>query len=122
MELNPDTVDMSIITREEKQQKNADIVRIYIIDQILNLGKNAMEQETKGSKRSSLYIQSGVVCRKLLTDEQEVSQRLLPVHFKELILKGLHDDAGHQGRDKTLWLVKQRFVWPHMEQDIVEKI
>lgn len=25
---------------------------------------------------------------------------------------GLHDDAGHQGRDRTLYLVKSRFFWP----------
>jgi hypothetical protein len=32
-------------------------------------------------------------------------QLVLPVEYREMVLKGLHDDAGHQGRDRTLYLV-----------------
>jgi hypothetical protein len=28
-------------------------------------------------------------------------QLVLPVEYREMVLKGLHDDAGHQGRDRT---------------------
>ena len=30
----------------------------------------------------------------------------------------MHDDVGHPGRDKSLWLARQRFYWPGMEQCI----
>jgi hypothetical protein len=45
-------------------------------------------------------------------------QLVLPVDYREVVLKGLHDDAGHQGRDRTLYLVTSRFYWPgHQGRD-----
>jgi hypothetical protein len=45
-------------------------------------------------------------------------QLVLPVEYREMVLKGLHDDAGHQGRDRTLYLVTSRFYWPgHQGRD-----
>ena len=37
-------------------------------------------------------------------------------------MKQLHDDLGHQGRDRTLSLVRSRFYWPGLENDVEEKI
>ena len=34
----------------------------------------------------------------------------------------MHDDVGHQGKDKTLWLAKQRFYWPGLEKSVIEKV
>ena len=34
---------------------------------------------------------------------------------------GLHDEADHQGRDRTLSLVKSRFYWPGMDGDVEKK-
>ena len=47
---------------------------------------------------------------------------VLPLHFRSIILKQLHDDLGHQGRDRTLSLVRSRFYWPGLENDVEEKI
>jgi hypothetical protein len=38
------------------------------------------------------------------------------------VFQGLHDDAGHQGRDRTLFLIKSRFNWPGMDKDIDIKV
>ena len=52
-------------------------------------------------------------------DGLDVRQLVLPESKREIALKGLHDDVG---RDKTLWLVKQRFYWPGFESDVVHKV
>ena len=36
----------------------------------------------------------------------------------QVALKGLHDDTGHLGKDKTLDLLGQRFYWPGMTRDV----
>ena len=36
------------------------------------------------------------------------------IEFRNQALKGLHDDVGHPGRDRTLYLVRSRFFWPFM--------
>ena len=34
----------------------------------------------------------------------------------------MHDGMGHQGRDRTAYLVKTRFFWLGMDTDIAEKV
>lgn len=33
------------------------------------------------------------------------------LHNRDFAFQGIHNDAGHQGRDKTLWYAKQRFCF-----------
>lgn len=44
-------------------------------------------------------------------------QYVVPAVLRGLVLKGVHDDAGHQGQHRTLWLARQRFYWNSMEKD-----
>lgn len=46
------------------------------------------------------------------------TQLVLPEKYKATVLKELHDDMGHQEVDRTTSLVRERFFWPHMQQDI----
>ena len=52
----------------------------------------------------------------------EVNQLLLPDVNHDIALAGLHDEAGHQGRDRTLSLVKSQFFMPGMDGDIEKYI
>ena len=47
---------------------------------------------------------------------------MLPEIYWDIALAGLHDEGGHQGRDRTMWLVKSRFYWPGMDGDIETKV
>lgn len=44
-------------------------------------------------------------------------QHIVPLSLREDALCGCHDEAGHQGQDRTFSLVKQRFYWSSMERD-----
>ncbi|XP_052218349.1 uncharacterized protein LOC127835972 [Dreissena polymorpha] len=55
-----------------------------------------------------------------IVDGQDVLQLVLLESYRDWAMKGLHDDVGHQGRDRTFWLVKQRFFWPGLEKDVVQ--
>jgi hypothetical protein len=52
------------------------------------------------------------------TDLEEIKQLVAPEEMKRLVLKYLHDAAGHQGEEKTLALVRKRCFWPGMTQDV----
>lgn len=45
-------------------------------------------------------------------------QFVVPQSLREDALRGCHDDAGHQGQERTLHIVKQRFYWSTMERDV----
>ena len=37
-------------------------------------------------------------------------------------MKGCHDQAGHQGRDRTISLVRERFYWDTLYKDTAEYV
>ena len=53
---------------------------------------------------------------------EKVTQLVLPLAYRDIALTGYHDDAGHQGRDRTAYLIKSRFYWPGMDRAIEQKV
>lgn len=51
-------------------------------------------------------------------DGKEKSQLVLPNKYHFQVMKSLHDDGGHLGVEKTTELLKDRFYWPKMTNDI----
>ena len=53
--------------------------------------------------------------RKAVINGQDFQQLFLPMAFRDVVFQALPDDLGHQGRDRTTSLVKQRFYWPGID-------
>ena len=52
--------------------------------------------------------------------KKKIFQYVVPVSLRGVVLKGVHDDAGHQGQQRTLWLTRQRFtgnLWRRMSRN-----
>ncbi|MCW4250032.1 MAG: RNase H-like domain-containing protein [Candidatus Thiodiazotropha endolucinida] len=64
----------------------------------------------------------GILYRNTVLDGQNARQLVLPAHLRDTVLRHLHDDLGHQGRDRTMSLVRQRFYWPGLESCVEQKI
>ena len=47
---------------------------------------------------------------------------VLPESLRSQVLESLHDCSGHQGRERTLALVKRRCYWPGMQGDVTKWI
>ena len=69
-----------------------------------------------------LSFQNNILYRTTMIDGQQITQLVLPVDFRSVVLKLLHDDSGHQGRDRTTSLVRSRFFWPGLESDVEKKV
>ena len=50
----------------------------------------------------------------------DVLQLLLPLVLRKRVLEAVHDQAGHQGVERTLALVRSRCFWPGMINDVEE--
>ena len=59
-----------------------------------------------------------ILFRQRVIDGTEMFQLVLPSDLRLRVLRGLYDDIGHSGRDKTIDLIRQRFYWPGMTADI----
>lgn len=49
-------------------------------------------------------------------------QLVIPLKYRDTIYRALYDDLGHQGRDCTISLVKQRFFWPGIDSYIRDRV
>ncbi len=69
-----------------------------------------------------LCIRNGVLCRSRDVNGTKTHQIVLPESEREATLRGLHDGVGHLGRDRTLDLVRSRFYWPKMTEQVQEYV
>ena len=67
-----------------------------------------------------ICMKDGILYRRIRPPKTggEMFQLLLPECLKGEVLKHLHDDHGHQGVEQTTHLVRERWFWPNMWQDI----
>ena len=67
-------------------------------------------------------MRNGILYRRRMVEEKEHYQLVLPEAYHKEVLHGLHDDMAHLGVDRTTSLVRDRYYWPKMLQDIENHI
>ena len=112
-----------------KKAQAADRNIKFIIDCIL---KN--HQPTNNQARShgvdiaflqdwnSYTLKNDVLYKRSTANDETYDQLVLPSSLKDIVFKAYHDDLGHQGRDRTISLLRQRFFWPGMNRFVKEKV
>ena len=60
--------------------------------------------------------------RSLPNDPEAVDLFIVPRSLRSSALNGCHHEAGHQGRDRTISLVKERFWWPGYAADAANAV
>lgn len=87
-------------------------------------GQHATDTETLRLLREidHLRMQRGVMYRNTEVQGQERLQLVLPQSYRTMALRGVHDDTGHLGRDKTLSLLRDRYYWPGMSKDVEDRV
>jgi len=71
-----------------------------------------------------LTVRDGIlyrVARNVVT-KNKTYLYVVPSSLRIRVLKGVHDEAGHQGQQRTLYLVRQRFYWLGLGKDVVEYV
>lgn len=103
------------------------------ISQILEyiaLGPRHTASQLKASRNDRRFfkewarfrVEEGILLRESAVQGQKVKQLVLPKKLRPDMFKAYHDDLGHQGRDRTLSLIKRRLFWPGMDANISHMI
>lgn len=71
-----------------------------------------------------LIVKSAVLYRvsKSPVTKKKAYLYVVPASLKATVLGGVHDEAGHQGQQRTLYLARQRFYWAGLEKDVREHV
>ena len=75
-------------------------------------------------KKGRYILRNGLLYKKCVANNRETGylQFVLPKLFRKQALEACHDEVGHLGIERTTSLLKDRFYWPGMEDDIEEYV
>ena len=89
-------------------------------------GKDTPEVKSLLRIRKSLKLVKDILYRKAYTDNSSSKkvqwQLVVPKAYRSRALVGCHDDVGHQGRMRTLSLLRERFYWPGMQTEAMQHV
>uniref|UniRef100_A0A8C9Z8Y8 Gypsy retrotransposon integrase-like protein 1 n=1 Tax=Sander lucioperca TaxID=283035 RepID=A0A8C9Z8Y8_SANLU len=71
-----------------------------------------------------LVMKRGVLYRisKNAITKKKTYLYVVPASLQAKVLDGVHDGAGYQGQQRTLYLTRQRFFWHGLEKDVKEYV
>uniref|UniRef100_A0A3Q1EWG8 Gypsy retrotransposon integrase-like protein 1 n=1 Tax=Acanthochromis polyacanthus TaxID=80966 RepID=A0A3Q1EWG8_9TELE len=69
-----------------------------------------------------LELQNNILVRRRQLGPQLQRQLVLPQECRADVLSSLHDQMGHMGIERTLDLIRNRFYWPRMANDVQTKV
>ena len=117
-----DQVDVAALQRQDKTLCKV----ISVLEK--NCKLTDIESETNPEvkcllrQKDKLVLKNGILYRHTTVNDSIREQIVLPRHVRQDVLRQLHDDMGHLGRDRTVDLVRSRFYWPGMLKDIDLKV
>ena len=120
----PATASISPIPKEQlREAQESDPVICPVLECKLSDSKPPVKELRELSPKTKCLFREwdkltidddGVLYRTTTAREQLV----LPERYKGKVLEELHNNMGHQGADRTVSLVRDRFFWPYMQSDI----
>ncbi len=70
-----------------------------------------------------LVVRRGLLFRVVQRQQhKECLQLVLPQKYRSMVLQSLHDENGHLGVEKTTALIRDRFYWPKMSNEIEQYV
>lgn len=120
----------ALSSKDWRKAQRQDPTLKYIIDHLQTGSRISVQQSQTDPTIDRRYLKDwdrlvmcqDVLYRKAVVNGQEFQQLVLPLAFRDMVFHALHDDLGHQGRDRTTSLVKQRFFWPGIDSYVKEKV
>ncbi|CAI5678658.1 unnamed protein product [Oreochromis niloticus] len=72
---------------------------------------------------SKLVMRDGLLYRTTRKQSgDELYQLVLPSQYREQVLRSAHDDMGHLGIERATDLLRERFYWPKMANDVEQYV
>ena len=68
------------------------------------------------------HLKDRVLYKTITLSDEEFDQICLPHSLRDEIFHAYHTDLGHQGRDRTLSMIKRRFFSPGLDNFIKQRI
>ena len=87
--------------------------------------RNDIELRAYLHQRHRLKLRNGVLYSHIDTSQRPNKNNMqlcLPKPYRKEALEGCYDNVGHFGIDRTLDLLRDRFYWPHVMEEVKEYV
>ena len=88
----------------------------------ISYASHQKELRAYSREREKLILVSGVLYRRLERENDVVFQLVLPLKYRTIALKGVHEELYHVGLEEGLNQLSSRFYWPFMNAELEAKI
>ena len=110
-----------------KEQRSDDVIKrvIHFVEQGIPPSADQRSAESEKVRImlrewKKLVMYDGVLYRvRENPDGEKIRQLILPEKYQREVMKSLHDDTGHLGIERTTELVRERFYWPHLANNVM---
>nr|KAG5690731.1 hypothetical protein BaRGS_022422 [Batillaria attramentaria] len=83
-----------------------------VLGTLLQMPSLDYQREDRNQQLGGTIRSTSARRRDVIIDDKQRNQLVLPGQYIQDVLRSLHDDGGHPGRDRTLSLLRDRFFWP----------
>ena len=98
------------IRTEQRHDELIEKWRRATIDQKLPKGFMTKNDLAMRKQFKHLKMKRGLLFRQVEDKGETIEQLVLPTRYRTEVMKGLHNDIGHPGRERTTKLVRERFT------------
>ena len=109
-----DSTEFNSVDCAKEQKKDACVAKVIDSVQCRHCpSKDELESEHpdvgKYLRHWKMFVLiNSILYRNTVLNGEHVKQLVLPSHYHETVSKQLHDNVGHQGQDRTMYLVRSR--------------
>jgi len=102
----------------QRQDPTIDRWRRAVLDQVIPTAIFQKDDMTMRRQFKSLFMRRSILFRKVQDQDGDIEQLVIPRGYKDEVLNGLHYLVGHPRVELTTRLLRVRFYWPEMSNDV----
>ena len=106
------------VRRLQREDPMIEKWRKAVIDKRLPKNIWSNDDLTMRKQFKNFKMKRGLLFRVVREQEEEIEQLVIPLNSREEILKGLHNNVGHPGKERTMRLMRERYYWPGMSSSV----
>ena len=95
-------IELRELRKKQRQDKFIDRWRIATSDKRIPSRNITKHDYAMRKNFNHLVMETGVLYRRVQQEGRIIEQLILRECYRKEVLKGLHDDVGHPGRDRTI--------------------
>ena len=129
MDLNTDNTPRTKVSKEtannncEENSRDISVKEMQSMDPFCKrIMKRLLNKTAPKHELDTFFIHNGLLYRYASDHSKDFCALVIPKAWRYMILVETHDKMGHQGNNRTYYLIKRQYYWKGMAKDVKDYI